>query len=75
MKGHKAVGDAIDVYSFALISPAVIKTKKSDGSNSQSARSERSAASSQAEHHNVGEELVAECHIGFEKLLGSLFQF
>ena len=68
------------MYGFGISSPYNAKGKKqSQGSALDSdSRSEKSAKSDRSQSLQVyreEEDLIAECHIGFDKLLSSLFKF
>lgn len=77
MRGAQAVGDATDIYGFALPSPFLNPKNKKNDSSDDDKSSQNSQKSSHSQEIKIvqEEELLGECHIGFEKLLPSLFQF
>ena len=70
----KHEGDATDLHSFQGQSPYMRAGRKDNSMNNNS------SDSSNSQHSQIlkgfqDEELLGETHIGFEKLLSSLFQF
>ena len=76
LRGAKAEGNAVDIYGFTspYIKPSSSKKDKFDQDDISSSKSLDSANSKKIKIVQE-EQLLGECHIGFEKLLQSLFQF